>query len=268
MNEVESMLLVDSPDGTRIATWHNGSGDPLLLVHGSCADNTYWAANHTALERTYDVWRMDRRGRGASTDNASYSILREAEDLAAVVQAIGKPVTILGHSLGGLIALETALISTNIRQLILYEAPAPWLGAVWTDDMDARMQAFLEAGQPEEAALVFGCDFAQLPPEQIGFLRTLPVWKIYVDTAAPLLRELRTIKEYRFDAERMAKVNVPVSVVVGALSPPHFHESAKILHAALPKAHLRVFEGHEHQSFMGDPEGFANLVHDCVKTAI
>jgi hypothetical protein len=53
--------------------------------------------------------------------------------------------------------------------------------------------------------------------------------------------------------------------VVGALSPPNFLESAKTLQAALPRAHVHVWEGHEHQSFMGDPQGFAKLVHDCIK---
>lgn len=259
------MLEVNSPDGTRIATWHDGSGAPLLLVHGSSADHTFWMANRGALERSYDVWLMDRRGRGASGDGAAYSLAREAEDLAAVVQAVGRPVTVLGHSLGGLIALEAALISTNIRQLILYEAPAPWLGARWTDDMDARMQALLDADQRDEAMMHFCRAFAKLPEDLLAFLRTLPVWKVSVETTPSLLRETRMIREYSFDPERLGKIDIPVSIVVGSLSPPNFHESAKTLQAALPRAHLRVWEGHEHQSFLGDPEAFATLVHDCAK---
>ena len=41
---------------------------------------------------------MDRRGRGASGDTQPYAIEREYEDVAAVVDAIDQPVSLLGHS--------------------------------------------------------------------------------------------------------------------------------------------------------------------------
>jgi pimeloyl-ACP methyl ester carboxylesterase len=57
---------------------------------------------------------MDRRGRGGSEDNADYDILREAEDVAGVVeeifQQVGEPVLVLGHSYGAVCSLEAALL--------------------------------------------------------------------------------------------------------------------------------------------------------------
>ena len=44
---------------------------------------------------------MDRRGHGASGDSPDYSLQKEAEDVAAVVDSRQGPVAVLGHSFGG-----------------------------------------------------------------------------------------------------------------------------------------------------------------------
>jgi pimeloyl-ACP methyl ester carboxylesterase len=63
----------------------------------------------------------DRRGRGGSGDSEYYSIEREFEDVAAVVDSIGEPVDVLGHSTGAVCSPEAALLTSNVRKLVLYE---------------------------------------------------------------------------------------------------------------------------------------------------
>ncbi|MGQ0717851.1 MAG: alpha/beta fold hydrolase [Pseudonocardiales bacterium] len=93
---------VRSKDGTSIAYEKFGAGQPFVLVHGGISDRTYWAPVVPALAQRCTVLTVDRRGRGASGDAASYAIDREFEDVAAVVDAIGEPVhLLLGHSYGG-----------------------------------------------------------------------------------------------------------------------------------------------------------------------
>src|SRR6266568_6334575 len=115
------MERIHSQDGTPIAAWHSGVGAPLVLVHGTTADHTVWTPVRVALERHFTVWTLDRRGRGSSGDAAAYALARESEDLAAVIDAIGGAVQVLGHSFGGLCALETALLTPHIGRLMLYE---------------------------------------------------------------------------------------------------------------------------------------------------
>ena len=91
------MERVSSNDGTVIGYRQAGSGPALLLVHGTTADHTRWSPISPRFERHFTVYAMDRRGRGMSTDSPDYDILREAEDVAAVVDAIGEPVTVLGQ---------------------------------------------------------------------------------------------------------------------------------------------------------------------------
>ena len=68
---------------------------------------------------------MDRRGFGASGDTADYSIERDFEDVAAVVDAVaartGGPVALWGHSYGANCAMGAATLTSNVHHLVLYE---------------------------------------------------------------------------------------------------------------------------------------------------
>src|SRR5262245_15334434 len=99
---------VTSRDGTPIGYERSGQGPPLILVHGTTADHSRWAPVLPALSERFTVSAVDRRGRGASGDAPIYAIEREFEDVAALVDAVGGPVYLLGHSYGALCALEGA----------------------------------------------------------------------------------------------------------------------------------------------------------------
>jgi pimeloyl-ACP methyl ester carboxylesterase len=120
------MYKIQSKDGTLIACQRSGTGPPLVLVHGGTADHTRWAPILPALEEHFTVYAMDRRGRGSSGDTEPYTIQREFEDIGALVDAVagdGK-VDVLAHSFGASCAFEAALLTKEIRKLVLYE-PAP-----------------------------------------------------------------------------------------------------------------------------------------------
>lgn len=58
-----------------------------------------------------------------AVDSPKYSIEQEYEDLAAVIQAVDKPVTLIGHSYGAIVSLGATRLTDQIAQLILYEPP-------------------------------------------------------------------------------------------------------------------------------------------------
>jgi pimeloyl-ACP methyl ester carboxylesterase len=92
------LVTLRSTDGTTIAYERIGGGPPLVLVHGSVCDRTYWKPILPALAEHFTVVCPDRRGRGASGDATDFGIEREFDDIAAVVDAIDEPVHLLGHS--------------------------------------------------------------------------------------------------------------------------------------------------------------------------
>ena len=99
-----SRFDVRSADGTSLAVWVEGDGPALVLVHGSIADHTTFDPFVDVLRGDLTTFAMDRRGFGASGDAPRYSIERDFEDVAAVVDAVaartGGPVALWGHSYG------------------------------------------------------------------------------------------------------------------------------------------------------------------------
>src|SRR3977135_300512 len=121
---------VASRDGTQIAAFSSGEGQPLVLVHGATADHTTWRTAGPLLERHFRLHAIDRRGRGASGDGPAYAIERGFEAVAAVADAVaaeaGEAVAVVGHSYGGRCALGASLLTPNIGRLVVYEgAPSP-----------------------------------------------------------------------------------------------------------------------------------------------
>jgi pimeloyl-ACP methyl ester carboxylesterase len=116
---------VISSDGTHTGYWRTGEGPPLVLVHGTSADHTRWDPVLPALEEHFTVYAVDRRGRGESGDAAEYPLEREVEDVVAVVDSIGAPASLLGHSYGAICSLEASRLSARVRRFVLYEPPLP-----------------------------------------------------------------------------------------------------------------------------------------------
>ena len=163
------METVKSKDGTLIAFQRSGAGSPLVLVHGSTADHTRWAPVLPALEAKFTVYAVDRRGRGGSGDTEPYAIEREFEDIAAVVDSIPGPVDLLGHSYGGICALEAALRTKNLRRLILYEPPIPTgVENAYPPEIVAEMQQRLAAGDGAEVVTLFMEQIVHVPPRENG----------------------------------------------------------------------------------------------------
>ena len=165
-------LAIVSRDGTRIAFSRSGRGKPLVLVHGTSADRTRWARVLPELESRFAVYAVDRRGRGASGDAAEYAIEREFEDVTAVVDSIGEPVTLLGHSYGGICALEAALRTPAVERLVLYEPPLPVGVEIYEPGWLDEMQRLLDAGEREAVLTSFMTDVVRMPAEELEQLRS------------------------------------------------------------------------------------------------
>ena len=251
-------MVAISRDGTEIAYWRSGAGPPLVLVHGTTADHTRWARLLPNLEQHFSVYAVDRRGRGDSGDGAgdSYAIEREFEDVAAVIEAIGESVVLLGHSYGAICSLEASLLTDKVRRLILYEPPLPSGTPFYTPGVPERIQALVDAGDQEAGLEVFFREVVRMPEPELEAYRALPAWKERVMLAPTIARELVLDRSYRFRPERFAGFSVPTLVLLGGDSPPVFRQATDMLAAALPDSRVAVMAGQRHVAMDTAPELF------------
>jgi pimeloyl-ACP methyl ester carboxylesterase len=250
---------VTSADGTRIGFERSGVGPPLVLVHGTSADRTRWAPVLPALERHFTVYAVDRRGRGLSGDTEPYALEREFEDVTAVVDSIGEPVDLLGHSFGGLCALEAALRSRSVRRLVLYEPAFNTEVPFYEQDPRPRLEALITRGDREGALVTFFREVVAMSEAELAMMRAAPSWQGRMAAVHTIPREFADL-DYEFDATRIGALSIPVLLLQGSESGPALLEATKILHATLPASTVEVMQGEAHVAITTAPELFTRLV--------
>jgi len=127
----EGFVAANSLQFHYIRTGH-GEQPPLLLLHGLTDAGRYWSRTAAALEDRFDVVMLDQRGHGQSSRSADgYSAEEMAADAAGVIQALGiAPVAVLGHSMGGSVAIALAATYPDLVTRVLLLYPALVLGPV------------------------------------------------------------------------------------------------------------------------------------------
>jgi pimeloyl-ACP methyl ester carboxylesterase len=250
------MLTLTSKDGTPIAYAKSGHGPPLVLVHGTTADHTRWAPLLPELDKHFTVYAMDRRGRGASGDAADYAFEREFEDVAAVVDAIGEPVYLLGHSYGAICSLEAATRTKNIKKLVLYEPPIPSGVPIYPPGVIDRLQEQLGKGDKAGVVTTFFREIVHMPDAELKTLQSLPNWPARVASAHTIPRELRADEAYRFEAGRYSTLRVPTLLLLGGDSPPFFRSATEAVHGAIGSSSVVVLPGQQHAAMNTAPELF------------
>lgn len=243
-------LTVVSPDGTAIAASVGGAGAPVVLVHGTTGSDFSWALVRSHLEVRHRIVAVQRRGRGRSGDAPGYSLAREAEDVAAVVDSLGEPAALVGHSFGGSCCLDAALLTANVSRLVLYEPAVGW-------PVDGRLleavDELVASGRNGDATELY-LRAAGLRDEEIEAVRSAPTWGERVAAAHTLSREDRAAAAQEVSAGRFAGVRAPTLLLTGSESPPGYRASIDRVAAALPKSTIRVLEGHGHGAIATAPE--------------
>ncbi len=154
------LKLANLGQGIQLHYVESGKGTPVLFVHGSLSDYTYWQGQIEPFAANYRPLAYSRRYNFPNRNpaRAGYSAIVDADDLAALIRRTGltKPV-VIGHSYGALTALFLAIRRPHlVRSIVLAEAPAVSLlnhlskeraaaGKALFVDIEARMVAPMRA---------------------------------------------------------------------------------------------------------------------------
>lgn len=243
------MHKVTSKDGTAIAYDRTGQGPTVILTLGALNTRKSGSKLAKLLSARFTVISFDRRGRGNSTDNARYSWQREVEDIAAIIDVVGEPVFLYGHSSGGALALEASMaLRKKIRKLAVYEVP-------YALDTKARraakeyftaLKTFLAAGRSDDAVALF-ISSVGVSDKQLQALKRMPMWKGLVKLAPTLAYDSQVLgKGHALPTTRMSSVTVPTLVMHGGAGAPFMRDVARKISEAIPRAKLLTLARQTH----------------------
>jgi pimeloyl-ACP methyl ester carboxylesterase len=251
-----------SVNGTSLYYEVEGQGAPLVLIHGLGLDTRTWDAQSEALSEHYRVVRYDVRGFGKSALPMEADF-RHAEDLHALLEFLDAPKAhIVGQSMGGLIALQHAMLYPDAT-LSLILADSALDAFEWSPQWNASFEAI--AGYARNAGPSGGNEM-WLQHELFAPAREQP------ECLAKLTQIIRDGSGWNWvnrspargirppAGARLSEIHAPTLVIVGERDLPDFQRIAQTLADSIPNARKMVMKGAGHLTNMENAEEFNSTV--------
>jgi pimeloyl-ACP methyl ester carboxylesterase len=251
-----------------------GEGDPVVLLHSGGMSGRQWRKLGDRLAPAYRVLLPDFLGSGENPlwpGETPFEYGMDVDAIGDVIAELGRPVHLVGHSYGGLVALTLARTRpSEVRSLAVYDPVAfgvlhdaadeggladlarPAANGAFVDDTTGGDEAWFEAfvdywnGPGSWRALP--------PASRSAFLRVGR--KVYL--------EVRSLLADRTPRAAYAAVTAPTLLLGGERSPLAARQVVSLLATAIPRATARFVEGAGH---MG-PISHAGAVNEAIAAHI
>lgn len=256
--------------GAPIAYRVRGEGAPVLALHGSASKGAMWHGLAGFLQGRFTVVTPDLPGYGGSGVPAVPGPL--APELAAVValaSGFGEAVHLVGHSFGGVVALEAArLMPSLVRSLTLIEPTAFYLLdrsrsadrllAQEIDGLADRMMVDATRNDPRRATRRF-VDYWNGPG---AWERSSPgLQSFLLDCLPQVIANVFALRALRGRPDH-ARIVCPTLVIMGLESPLPALRVAELLAQRLPNAELRMIGDAGHMAPLTDPHVVDAVIAD------
>jgi pimeloyl-ACP methyl ester carboxylesterase len=258
---------VRSADGTRLVVRRAGAGTPVVLLHGSGGGLHSWVPVAERLAGSYELWTPARRGYGPSDVPAGRkSFQDEVADLLAVIEAVGRPVHLVGGSYGATLALHTAATEPGrLRSLAIFEPPLFAAGQSIAPLLD-RYRAAFERGDAGEMVAVLN-EVTRVPPSIVAAFTAAagdrrPDPAEARRSAIGWLHDLEALTDDSPDPARWSSITVPTLLMQGADTWEPMPTTMDALAAALPPARRVSWPGQSHFATMTAPGLVADALRD------
>jgi len=251
------MMKTLSVNGTELATIDQGTGTPLVLVHGFPLDHTMWDAQVQALSEQYRVIAPDLRGFGQSgVTEGKVTMEQFADDVASLLDAleVEEPVVFCGLSMGGYVAWQFwRKYTERVRALVLCDtravadAPEAAAGRLETADRVLREgpAPLVDTMTPK----LFAKATFENSPQIVESARRVMLSSSREGIAAAA----RGMAERPDVASLLADITCPTLVLVGELdviSPP---AEMRAIAEAIPRARFVPIAGAGHMAPLENP---------------
>ncbi len=242
-----------------------GSGEPtLVLLHGLGANASVWGPLQGILRESWPHrWiAPDLRGHGRSGHGGPYGYGVHAADVAAVVGGQDGEAILLGHSMGGAVAmaLATGWFGVNVKCVLAFGVKIAWTdGEVsrlkdlsarpvrWMDDRDEAVERYLKVSG------LFGLVPPEDPLAAVGIAEENGRFRLAADNAINAVAGPELAAFYH-------AASCPVRLAAGERDPMC---SLSDMRGLDPEA--VVFEGLGHNCHVERPEAIWNLLGEMLK---
>ena len=256
--------------GNHYVISRQGTGEPLLLLHGFTGDHSTWQGIAPTLAAKHQLIMPDLPGHGGSDTPASaedWQMSNVAADIISLLDALQLPrVHLLGYSLGGRLALYLALHYPRRFISLTLESASP--GIADDEQRLARRQSDNQLADAIESrgiewfveywgALPMWDSQAQLNPQQQLAQRKQRL-RCQPAGLAGSLRGMGTGAQPSL-WELLPGMQLPTLLIVGAID-SKFRRINAAMHAATPGSRLEIVEGAGHNSHLEKPRTFARLL--------
>lgn len=230
-----------------------GQGRPaLLFIHGAGGDHTLWGQQFRDLAQDFSVAALDLNGHGRSPARPGDGLQTYVEDVLAMLEALAMPTVLIGHSMGGAIALTVAL--QRPKNLV-------GLGLVGTGAKLKVHPQILELCQTDfekAVELVVSWAFAERASTELVQKAREQMQR---NGQAALYRDFLSCST--FDVmNRLHAISVPTLVLCGRddkLTPVKYSE---YLQQNILNAHLEIIERAGHMVMLEQPQAVTNALKE------
>ncbi len=234
----------------------------LLIVHGLFGSARNWGGVARRLSANRHVVAVDMRNHGDSPKHDAHTYPEMAADLEAVIEGLGgRPVDLMGHSMGGKAAMALALTQPNlVRRLVVVDmAPKPYGHSQirYVEAMDAMDLTAVRRRADADVMLSGAVEEPELRAfllQSLAIAEGVATWKLNLTALAAQMHEIMGFPsiEASFDGPALF-LSGDQSDYVG----PHDHPR---IEALFPRASFEVIAGAGHWVHAEQPEAFVDLV--------
>jgi pimeloyl-ACP methyl ester carboxylesterase len=256
-------------NGVDLSYLDQGTGTPVVFVHGAFSDLRFWEPQRQAIAQQYRFVAYTYRYHGSAAwpdDGKHYAAATHAADLAAFLRELhAEPVHLVAISYGGLVATLMALEHPELlRSLTLAE---PGLGTLLADipegkaALDDRGKAMaavggaVKAGDAMQATKLF---FAWVNNQGAGAFDKQPeaIRQMILDNARTVPLLLAAPAPPAVSCVTLGGLKVPTLVVGGAQTPRYFALINEVVVRCLPGSHLVTIPNATHPMSFQHPAAF------------
>lgn len=244
-----------------------GAGLPIVFLHGFPLDRSMWAPQVGALMRQGRCIAPDLRGFGTSTPAPPYSMDQYADDVAALLDALGaRPAVVIGLSMAGYIAFAFwRRHRAKVRALVLADTRA----SADTDEGREKRRRLIEVARARGGGTVAEMQIGSMVGETTRRRRPEVVETVRAMMAAApvegIIGALEAMMARPDSTPALATIAVPTLIVVGeedTLTPP---AEAQAMHEKIRGSRLEVIAQAGHVCNLERPAAFTHVVSEFVE---